>query len=148
MNMIDLDSETILRRMDEEIVNKGPEYTLPSKLPDCWLEFLLDAPLGKHSQSNQDNVICSFVVVIFGAQSREYASTEEELNRVLLHGSVDYLRELMCEYDYRKGHIYYEQATLNSILRGRMINIIQLKGASRYRSEYEKLESIKLEHPH
>ncbi|ALB24607.1 hypothetical protein Psal006b_03238 (plasmid) [Piscirickettsia salmonis] len=143
-----LDSEIVLDRMEAEIVSKGPEYTLPAKLSDSWLEFLLDAPVTQNYRSNQDNVICSFVVVIFGAQLREPATTEEELNRVLLQGATDYLRELMCEYDYRKGHIYYDKATLNSILRGRDIKLIQLKGRSRYHSNYEKLDSVQLEYSH
>ena len=73
-----LDVHDLIGRMHKEIIAKGPKYALPVKLPDYWLDFLLEKPDFSANKSNQDHVICSLVIVLFSAQERNYAASEEE----------------------------------------------------------------------
>ena len=145
-----LDAHDLIGRMQTEIIDKGQEYTLPSKLQDHWLEFLLEKPMSPDHKSNQDNVVYSFILVILKSELKGHIGvmTEKELGSILMANSLDYFRELMCEYDYRRGNIYYDRATLETILNWRDIKVTQIKAQCRYSKEYEDLKSVHLEYSH
>lgn len=123
----------ILQRFQDEVLNTGPEATLPSNLNDYWLteiqqtlERLFEDMENPEETENGDNMslpLAAIMHILFAKNSdKEIKASMEEIFKHF----EDYRIELALEEIRRKTDVKAEPATITTIFTNRDVTFSQL----------------------
>lgn len=124
-----------IRKLKQEVLDHGPEATLPANLPDEWIKLLardLDMLLNEAGNGNEDYryltaPLAVITHILFGRRNENESSvnfTDKDLVKFL-----DYLRfEIALEEVRRWTDISPEPATLETIFTNRKVTMRDKRG--------------------
>lgn len=119
-----------IKKLKQEVLDHGPEATLPANLPDEWIKLLardLDMLLNEDGNGSEDHryltaPLAIITHILFGKRGENESSvsfSEEDLVKFL-----DYLRfEIALEEVRRWTDISPEPATLETIFTNRIVKM-------------------------
>jgi len=119
-----------IKKLKQEVLDHGPEATLPANLPDKWIRLLsrdLDMLLSEVGNGNEDHryltaPLAIITHILFGKRGENESSvsfSEKDLVKFL-----DYLRfEIALEEVRRWTDISPEPATLETIFTNRKVKV-------------------------
>lgn len=114
-------SEDLLKSFSKEVMQNGPESTLPCNLSDQWLE-VLSAQMEDFFENDSDECLSLPLMAVLHIlfAKNEGAAISETHDRLFDH-LCNYRIELGLEEIRRKTHVSVEPANLESILTKRSV---------------------------
>ena len=125
-----MSNDDLISRFKTEVMETGPESTLPCNLTDEWLDFLLmqaDKMANLEELDNEDGrpicteLLAGVVHILMAKNGFEDVSIEES---ELMHAMEMYALELGMEKVSRQTEFRCEPATLETIFTNRTVTMI------------------------
>lgn len=125
-----MSNDDLISRFKTEVMETGPESTLPCNLTDEWLDFLLmqaDKMANfEELDSEDDSPVCTELLagVLQILMAKNGFETVSMAESELMHTMELYALELGIEKVSRKGEFQCEPATLETIFTDRKVTMI------------------------
>jgi hypothetical protein len=124
--MTDQGKTALLSAFKAEILDKGPEASLPRNLPDKWLDILADDLEEMLSETDDENetgesrgiFATGAVVSLLDAKCGSNGQFKVPMEQLFNH-YIDYRIEINMEIVHRRTDMKYEAATLANIFTNR-----------------------------